>query len=319
MRRRSITRRSGSSNPNANAHRRVTRDVLQVEDLFETALVSIRRARHPVGFAPRSNEETESAYGACIIDSGSVSLAAGKKAWTLREGDVLVARPGATYRYSHLDGVEPDVCLCIRLPHGFDEECEREFRFPDVVPRRTNRLAFLHHRLRAMVDDGDGLAADCWATDLVAALAAANADGDRPYRSAQLRWYAERVEAARATLSDRSSEQHSLAALAADAGMSPFQFARVFRQLVSVPPHRYLLEVRLTRAHAMLLDGVSVTDTCYDAGFSNLSHFIRMFGRRFGCTPSAVRRRFGPLHKNDGGENRCRRREDARRDRLTGD
>ena len=92
-------------------------------------------------------------------------------------------------------------------------------------------------------------------------------------------------------------EQHSLASLARSVGMSPFQFARVFRELTGCPPHKYLLKVRLDRASRMLLDGKSVTETCFDAGFSNLSHFTRSFRRQFGCAPSSFKSRgAGPAH-----------------------
>jgi len=68
--------------------------------------------------------------------------------------------------------------------------------------------------------------------------------------------------------------------------MSPFHFARVFRELVGTPPHRYLLTVRLARAAALLREGTTVTDTCFAVGFGNFSHFIRLFRRTFGVSPS---------------------------------
>ena len=71
--------------------------------------------------------------------------------------------------------------------------------------------------------------------------------------------------------------------------MSPFQFARVFSELAGMPPHQYLLRVRLDRAAEILLDGKSVTETCFEVGFSNLSHFTRSFQRRFGCKPSLMK------------------------------
>ena len=71
--------------------------------------------------------------------------------------------------------------------------------------------------------------------------------------------------------------------------MSPFLFTRVFRELIGLPPHKYLLRLRLASARTLLESGMSVTDTCYTAGFNNLSHFIRMFHRHFGFAPSAVK------------------------------
>ena len=98
------------------------------------------------------------------------------------------------------------------------------------------------------------------------------------------------MQAIRARLETDHAEAHSLAALGRQAGMSPYHLAHVFRELVGVPPHRYLLESRLRRASARLRDGESVTETCFAVGFSNLSHFIRLFRRRYGVTPSKYAR-----------------------------
>ncbi len=84
------------------------------------------------------------------------------------------------------------------------------------------------------------------------------------------------------------AEDHSLWRLASRVAMSPYQFARVFGELVGVPPHRYLIRVRLQRARALLESGMSVTDACYTSGFNNLSHFIRTFRTHFGHTPSEL-------------------------------
>jgi AraC-like DNA-binding protein len=40
----------------------------------------------------------------------------------------------------------------------------------------------------------------------------------------------------------------------------------------------------------MLREGRSVTETCYAAGFGDLSHFTRSFARWHGAPPSALRR-----------------------------
>jgi AraC family transcriptional regulator len=70
--------------------------------------------------------------------------------------------------------------------------------------------------------------------------------------------------------------------------MSTFHFARLFNELVGVPPHRYLIEARLRAAFGMLREGRSVTETCFACGFNNLSHFSSRFARRFGQNPSKL-------------------------------
>lgn len=82
---------------------------------------------------------------------------------------------------------------------------------------------------------------------------------------------------------------HSLSRLARAAGMSPYHFARIFRELAGMPPHRLLLRRRLQAAVERLRGGESVTATCYGVGFGGLSHFIHAFRAAYGSSPSKYR------------------------------
>ena len=109
------------------------------------------------------------------------------------------------------------------------------------------------------------------------------------FRQRQLSWYAERVDAAQKSMQQRYEDNHSLSSLARSVGMSAFHFARIFAELAGTPPHRYLLRIRLNQAATRLLDGTSVTEACFQSGFSNLSHFVRTFHRHFGVSPAQFR------------------------------
>jgi transcriptional regulator GlxA family with amidase domain len=130
---------------------------------------------------------------------------------------------------------------------------------------------------------------DTLACELLDATDDAPGDRHRLYRPQQLKWYAQRIGAARDMMDASPAGAHSLWNLASAVGMSPFLFARVFRELTGMPPHKYLVRVRLQRARALLESGMSVTQACYTAGFNNLSHFIRSFRARFGTTPSKMK------------------------------
>ena len=70
------------------------------------------------------------------------------------------------------------------------------------------------------------------------------------------------------------------------AGLSPFHFLRVFAAVVGVTPHQYVMRLRLARAAKLLCDGtLRVTDVALEAGFADLSHFVRTFARAAGVPP----------------------------------
>lgn len=60
---------------------------------------------------------------------------------------------------------------------------------------------------------------------------------------------------------------------------------RQFRKYMNTTPTSYVETRRLAEAKRMLERGTSVQDTCEMCGFSDYSHFISLFRRRFGITP----------------------------------
>lgn len=91
-------------------------------------------------------------------------------------------------------------------------------------------------------------------------------------------------------------EQHAhepitLASVAAHVGLSDFHFLRLFRAGLGVTPHQYLVRCRLRRAARLLCEADRpITDVAFDAGFGDLSNFIRTFGRAARMSPRAFRR-----------------------------
>ncbi len=87
-----------------------------------------------------------------------------------------------------------------------------------------------------------------------------------------------------------SHRQIDLEHAAAQAGISPFHFLRLFSSVLGVTPHQYLVRSRLRHAARLLADdGSSITDVAYDVGFGDLSNFVRTFHRAAGVSPRRFR------------------------------
>lgn len=68
-----------------------------------------------------------------------------------------------------------------------------------------------------------------------------------------------------------------------------FTFSRRFRRQVGMPPHQYMLGVRLDLAKRLLQAGdTNVTSAALQSGFRNVSHFSDAFKHRLGVTPSSL-------------------------------
>jgi AraC-like DNA-binding protein len=88
----------------------------------------------------------------------------------------------------------------------------------------------------------------------------------------------------------QSHRQIELQDAAAQAGVSPFHFLRLFSSVLGVTPHQYLVRSRLRHAARLLADDErAVTDVAYDVGFADLSNFVRTFHRAAGVSPLKFR------------------------------
>lgn len=78
----------------------------------------------------------------------------------------------------------------------------------------------------------------------------------------------------------------SLAELAAVAHLSEFHFARLFKQTTGLPPHQFVIHVRIERAKRLITAGrLSLAQIALEVGFSDQSQFTRHFKRLVGVTP----------------------------------
>ena len=168
-------------------------------------------------------------------------------------------------------------------------EVRPSFAEPDgVVFAVASRLR------RAHLDSGAGALTDIEASTLAHLLAGhllrRYGTGPAPYRgpAGELRPGAVDVvaEYIRAHLADVISLDN----LAGAVSLSPYHFARSFRVTTGMTPHAFVTEHRLMVARDRLLRGdASVTAIALSVGFSNISHFRRLFRRRYGLTPAGLR------------------------------
>jgi AraC-like DNA-binding protein len=92
-------------------------------------------------------------------------------------------------------------------------------------------------------------------------------------------------------LAARPGEPVSLAEAARVACLSPFHFQRLFTRAFGESPHRFLTRRRIELAKRLLAaDHLSVTEVCFEAGYSSLGSFSAKFHAMVGRPPSAYRR-----------------------------
>ena len=82
----------------------------------------------------------------------------------------------------------------------------------------------------------------------------------------------------------------TLAELAAQAALSEYHFARMFRQSTGLAPHQYVMQRRMEKAKALVQNTATpLTDIALACGFNSASHFSNRFRSATGMTPSQLR------------------------------
>jgi AraC-like DNA-binding protein len=262
---------------------------MKVTPLLQRQSISVSDFRCSAGPGDTPFVERHHCHSISFVRKGSFGCRSRGRLFELVAGSVLVGHPGGEYVCSH-DHVRGDECLSFFLQ-------------PELV--------------QAIGDQGDiwqiGCAPPLPELMVLGELAQAAADGrsdiglDEVGQLFASRFVevvcGRRAKPASATGRDRRRavetalwiDAHSprpidLDAAAAQAGISPFHFLRLFSTVLGVTPHQYLVRSRLRHAARLLADhDRSVTDVAYDVGFGDLSNFVRTFHRAGGVSPLRFR------------------------------
>ena len=93
------------------------------------------------------------------------------------------------------------------------------------------------------------------------------------------------------TVYDNIFNDISIEGLAEQTHRSLTSFKKEFRRIFDTSPHHWIIEQRLDRARILLAStSRTVSEIGTECGFSNISHFIKLFKQRYRCTPASFRK-----------------------------
>ena len=102
----------------------------------------------------------------------------------------------------------------------------------------------------------------------------------------------ERLRRVVALIDERLAEAIQVRELAAAVRMSPFHFARLFKQATGQSPHVYITWQRMERAKELLAQSeLPLAQVARQAGYHTQAHFTGVFHAHVGITPRAYRLR----------------------------
>jgi AraC-like DNA-binding protein len=257
--------------------------------LLQRKSLSVSDFRCSAGPGDKSFAEQHHCHSISYVRKGSFGLRCRGKFRELVAGSVLIGHPGDEYTCTH-DHVCGDECLSFFLSAELVEaisDSQAVWQTGSAPP--LGELMVLGELAQAAADGGSDIGLDeigqVLASRFVEVVSGkarkAGPDAARDRRRA--------VEAA-LWIDANSHRDIDLEDAAAQAGISPFHFLRLFTGVLGVTPHQYLVRSRLRHAARRLADDDSpITDIAYDVGFGDLSNFVRTFHRAAGVSPRRFR------------------------------
>jgi AraC-like DNA-binding protein len=99
---------------------------------------------------------------------------------------------------------------------------------------------------------------------------------------------------------ERIFEGISITELAEACGLSAGALVRGFKKSTGVSPHQWLLHRRIDLAIELMSDpDTSLAQIAFSAGFSDQSHFSRVFAQKMNVTPGAWRKSLACSRKTE--------------------
>ena len=93
-------------------------------------------------------------------------------------------------------------------------------------------------------------------------------------------------------IQDQLESGLSVSGIARTVHMSPYHFARLFKQSTGKSPYQYVVQARAKRAKELLKSGkFSIIEIAHRLGFADQSHLTRQLKDIFGATPKMLRAR----------------------------
>ena len=266
--------------------------------LFEGRSISVGEFRCNALPGEKPFTEYFSRHSISYVRKGSFGCHHRGRVFELVAGSVLVGHPGDDYMCTH-DHVCGDECLSFSFePELIDTIGDRTDAWQIGAAPPLAELMVLGELAQAAADGRSDIGLDEVGCLLAHRFVEVVSRQNRLPAKVAARDRRRAVETA-LWIEAHSERPIDLNEAAAQAGLSPFHFLRLFSATLGVTPHQYLVRSRLRHAARLLADNdLDVTGVAYDVGFNDLSNFVRSFHRAAGVSPLKFRQASRGMRKD---------------------
>ena len=258
--------------------------------LLQSGSISVSDYRCTAGPNDAPFAEQHQCHSISYVRKGSFGCHTRGRQHELIAGAVLVGHPGDEYICTHKHHVCGDECLSFFLSDELVETIggRRNIWQSGSVPPLPE-LMVIGELAQAVSDGRSDIGLDEAGHLFTSRFVAIVSGQRRKPTQGSARDRSRAVEAA-LWIDANGHRSIELDDAAAEAGLSPFHFLRLFSSVLGVTPHQYLVRSRLRHAARLLPDRErAITDIAFDVGFGDLSNFVRTFHRAAGVSPRGFR------------------------------
>lgn len=237
---------------------------------------------------------TRHAHECCEIYinvSGDVSFAVEDSIYPIGRGDVIITRPQEYHYCIHnTNSVHKHYRVIFWTQNNYELLnifYNRDLGKGNLIVLPEEKKAALMRLCQSMVDGGEKTQIGNM-LDFLHLIDLLNGGSSISSESA-LRFPGE-LDRAIGYIRENDRKPFLISDVAEACGVSIATLERLFKQNLHMSPKQYILEMRLGRAKAELARGKNVSEAWSESGIADYSHFIRVFRKIVGITPSQYRK-----------------------------
>lgn len=274
-----------------------------VKNVFRSELLEIKNFLCQCTACKVSAVEYQNKFSISYVRKGNFTFKVFRSDLDSFNGYFLVNKPGHEHRVAHQHHI-PDECTIFSFATSFYEQIADFYRHkaggffkkPDahsILLKSGVKTDYLHNKIFGLLQSGHytTLQIESLVIDLIDNLFSADhSDYYQIISPSFKKNYLNKIESAKYLIQEKFDNTVTLDDIAANANLSPFHFARIFKHFTHTSPHQYLLQYRISHAEYLLKNStLPVTEIGYLSGFNSPDHFSASFSKRNGVSPITFR------------------------------